>query len=39
MIKAAYIFAALLLIAGLLLWKAYGPAIFFDLQTLYNMCF
>jgi hypothetical protein len=38
MVKAAYIFAALLMMAGLLLWKAYGPAIFFDMLALYNIC-
>ena len=39
MIKAAYFFAAFFaIIAGLILWKTYGPAIFFDMLTLYNMC-
>jgi len=40
MIRAAYTIAALLFImAGLLLWIAYGPVIFFAMQTLYNICF
>jgi hypothetical protein len=40
MVRAAYVIAALsFLMAGLLLWIAYGPAIFFAMQTLYNMCF
>jgi hypothetical protein len=39
MIKAASFVAAIFAImAGLILWKMYGPAIFFDMLTLYNMC-
>jgi hypothetical protein len=39
MIKAASFVAAIFAImAGLILWKTYGPAIFFDMLTLYNMC-
>jgi len=39
MVRAAYILAALsFLTAGLLLWKAYGPAVFFDLLLLNMIC-
>jgi hypothetical protein len=39
MVRAAYIIAALLfLIAGLLLWKAFGPAIFLNYITMSFIC-
>ena len=39
MIKAAYFFAAFFAImAGLLLWKTYGPAVFFDMMIMNNLC-
>jgi hypothetical protein len=39
MIKVASFVAAIFTImAGLVLWKTYGPVIFFDILTIYNMC-
>jgi hypothetical protein len=39
MIKAAYLSAAFFAImAGLMLWKAYGPAVFFDMMILNGLC-
>jgi len=39
MIKAAYVLAAFFAImAGLLLWKAFGPAVFFDILILNGLC-
>jgi len=39
MIKAAYFVAAFIAImAGLLLWKAFGPAVFFDMMILNGLC-
>ena len=39
MIKAASFVAAIFAImAGLILWKTYGPAIFFDMMIANNLC-
>lgn len=39
MIKAASFVAAIFAImAGLILWKMYGPAIFFDMMIANNLC-
>jgi hypothetical protein len=39
MIKAASFVAAIFAImAGLILWKTYGPAVFFDMLILNGLC-